>query len=150
MPNDHELVKKTKHNRNVNRGLIDPDRFAEELKDSQSKRSHLARMGRRLNLTRTRERAFHPQGDQNVITVSPDVFTVLRASPEGDERILAMTNVTPRQARVEIPVSESGARETRWLDLLSEKEWMAEEGKLKLTLEPYDVIWLKASGKSKG
>ena len=150
MPNDHELVKKTKHNRNVNRGLIDPDRLAEELRDPQSKRSHLAHMGRRLNLTRTRERAFHPQGDQHVIMNSPDVFTVLRTSPEGDERILAMTNVTPRRTRVEIPVSESGARETRWLDLLSDSEWITEEGKLKVVLEPYDVIWLKASGKSKG
>jgi hypothetical protein len=55
-----------------------------------------------------------------------------------------MTNVTPRQTRVEISVSECGTRETHWLDLLSENEWIAEEGKLKVTLEPYDVIWLKA------
>jgi len=150
MPNDHELVKKTKHNRDVNRGLIDPDRFAEELKDPQSKRSHLLRMGSPLNLTRTRERAFHPQGDQHVIMNSPDVFTVLRTSPEGDERILTMTNVTPRQTRIEIPLSECGTQETHWFGLINEKEWMAEEGKLKVTLEPYDVIWLKASGKSKG
>ena len=61
-----------------------------------------------------------------------------------------MTNVTPRQTRLEIPVSECGTRENQWLDLLSENEWMAEEGKLKVTLDPYDVIWLKASGKSKG
>jgi len=150
MPNDHELVKKTNHKRDLNRGLIDPDRLAEELKDPQSKRSHLARMGRRLNLTRTRERAFHPQGDQHVIMNSPDVFTVLRTSPEGDERILTMTNVTPRQTRIEIPLSECGTQETHWFGLINEKEWMAEEGKLKVTLEPYDVIWLKASGKSKG
>ena len=83
-------------------------------------------------------------------TVSPDVFTVLRTSPEGDERILTMTNVTPRQTRVEIPVSESGVRETHWLDLINEKEWMADGGKLKVTLEPYDVIWLKALAESKG
>ena len=150
MPNDHELVKKTNHKRDVNRGLIDPDRFAQELKDPQSKRSHLARMSTRLNLTRTRERAFHPQGDQQVIMVSPDVFAVLRTSPEGNERILTMTNVTPGQTRVEIPLSEAGTQENHWFDLINEKEWMAEEGKLKVTLEPYDVIWLKASGKSKG
>jgi sucrose phosphorylase len=81
---------------------------------------------------------------------SPDVFTVLRTSPEGDERILAMTNVTPRQTHLEISLSECGTPETRWLDLLSDSEWITEEGKLKVVLEPYDVIWLKASGKSKG
>jgi hypothetical protein len=150
MPNDHELVKKTQHLRDVNRGLIDPDRLAEELKNPRSKRSRLARMGSRLNLTRTRERAFHPQGNQQIIMNSPDVFTVLRTSPEGDERILTMTNVTPRRTRIEIQPSEWGARETHWLDLINEKEWIAEQGKLKVTLEPYDVVWLKAAGESKG
>ena len=150
MPNDHELVKKTNHNRDANRGLIDPDHLAEELKDPQSKRSHLQRMASRLNLTRTREKAFHPQGNQQVIMVSPDVFTVLRTSPDGNERILTMTNVTPRQTRMEIALSESGTRETHWHDLLSENEWVAEEGKLKVAMEPYDVIWLKAPAESKG
>ena len=110
MANDHELVKKTKHNRDVNRGVIDPDRLAKELKDPGSKRFHLDRLGRQFNLTRTRQRAFHPQGDQHVFMVSPDVFTVLRTSPEGDERILTMTNVTPRQTSIEIPLSECGTR----------------------------------------
>ena len=144
MPNDHELVKKTHQRRDVNRGLIDPDRFADELKDPQSKRSLLVRMYHRFYPTRTREKAFHPQGDQHVIMASPNVFTVLRTSPEGDEQILTMTNVTPRQARVEIRLSESGVRGTRWFDLINENKWVAEEDKLKVTLEPYDVIWLKA------
>ena len=112
MPNDHERVKETHQKRDVNRGLIDSDRLAEELKDPQSKRSHLARLASRLNLTRTRERAFHPQGDQQVFMLSPDVFTVLRTSPEGHERILTMTNETPRQTRLEIPVSECGTGES--------------------------------------
>ena len=150
MANDHELVKKTNHKRDVNRGRIDPDRFEEELKTPGTKRFHLWRSGRGINLTRTRERAFHPQGDQHVIMVSPDVFAVLRTSPEGNERILAMTNVTPRQTLIEIPLSESGTQETHWLDLLSDKEWIAEEGKLKVTLEPYDVVWVKPRAESKG
>jgi len=150
MPNDHELVKKTQHLRDVNRGLIDPDRLAEELKNPQSKRSRLARMGSRLNLTRTRERAFHPQGNQQIIMNSPDVFAVLRTSPEGDEWILTMTNVTLRQTRIEIQPSEWGAQETHWFDLINENEWIAEEGKLKVTLEPYDIAWLKAVAESKG
>jgi len=143
MSNDHELVKKTHHNRDVNRGVIDPDRFAEELKNPGSKRFHLERLGRGFNLTRTRQRAFHPQGDQHVLMVSPDVFTILRTSTEGDERILTMTNVTPRPTQVEIPLSECGTQETHWFDLIGEKESIAEEGKLKVTLEPYDVVWLK-------
>jgi sucrose phosphorylase len=144
MANDHDLVRKTNHNRDVNRGRIDPDRFAREMKNPDSKRARLFRMGTRYNLTRTGERAFHPQGDQHVLMVSPDVFTVLRTSPQGDEQILTMTNVTSREIRIEIPLSECGAEQTRWLDLVSEREWMAIDKKLSVTLEPYDVIWLKA------
>ena len=142
MPNDHELVKKTDHRRDVNRGLIEPDRLAEELKNPQSKRSHLRRMAGRLNLTRTREKAFHPQGNQQVIMASPDVFTVLRTSPDGDERILTMTNVTPRQTRIEIPLSDLGLKEMQWRDLITEKEWTVEGDQLSITMQPYDVIWL--------
>ncbi len=150
MPNDHERVEKTHHKRDVNRGLIDPERLAEELKDPHSKRSHLARMAGRLNLTRTRERAFHPQGNQQIIMNSPDVFTVLRTSPDGEERILAMTNVTPRKTPMEFRPSEWGVRETHWYDLINENPWIAEEGRLKVTLEPYDIVWLKAVAKPKG
>ena len=107
-------------------------------------------MYNRFSLTRTREKAFHPQGDQHVIMASPDVFTVLRTSPGGDERILTMTNVTPRQTRVEIRLSEPGVRRTHWFDLINENEWVAENNKLKVTLEPYGVVWLKALPKSRG
>ncbi len=146
MPNDHELVKKTDHKRDVNRGMIDSDRFAEELKHPGSKRSLLLRMGSPFSLTRTGERAFHPQGDQQVLMISPDVFTVLRTSPEGDERILTMTNVTPGEVRIDIPLSECNTHYTNWLDLINKKEWTAEDGRLRIILKPYDVIWLKASG----
>ena len=76
------------------------------------------------------------------------IFSVLRTSPEGDEKILAMTNVTPRQTRLEIPLSESGIQETHWFDLINKNEWVAEEGRLEVTMAPYDVMWLKARGMS--
>ena len=60
------------------------------------------------------------------------------------------TNVTPRQTQVEIPLSECGTQETHWFDLISENDRVAEDGKLKVTLEPYNVVWLKASDGSKG
>jgi hypothetical protein len=78
LPNDHELVKKTGVKRDVNRGMIDPDLLSKQLKDPESKRSHLRRMGSKINLIRTTNRAFHPQRDQHILMVSPDVFTALR------------------------------------------------------------------------
>ena len=141
--NDHELVRKTKHNRDVNRGVIDSKTVAEGFKDPNSKISHLRRFGSKLNLTRTGHRAFHPHGDLRVLMVSSDVFTVFRISPEGDEHILTMTNVTDRVCTVEIPLSELNIEQTRWYDLVGEKEWIVENERLSVSLQPYDVVWLK-------
>jgi hypothetical protein len=140
---DHELVKRTNHKRDVNRGVIDSKSVAEDIKRVNSKISRLRREGSKLNLARTRERAFHPHGEQKVLMVSPSVFVVFRTSPEGDQHILTMTNVTKRTARIEISLSDLNIQETRWFDILAEKDWIAEKDKISATLEPYDVMWLK-------
>jgi sucrose phosphorylase len=90
------------------------------------------------------EKAFHPNGEQQVLTVSPSVFSVMRISPDGEERILALINVTSKACDVNISVSDLGAREERWNDLISEREYSVENQMLALTLQPYDVVWLKA------
>jgi len=141
--NDHELAEKTKSRRDINRGVIDIRAFAESLKNPNSKMALIREANRRFSLTRTSERAFHPHGDQRVLMISPNVFTVFRTSPEGDQHILTMTNVTSRECSMELPLLELNMEETRWHDLLSEKEWIAKNKKMSLTFKPYDVIWLK-------
>ena len=141
-PNDHERVRKTGVKRDINRGVIDSRMFAEGLKDPGSKNSFIRRDGSKLNLARTRHRAFHPQGSQHVLMISPDVFTVLRISPEGDQHILTMTNVTDRVSSIEIPLSSIGIEKTRWYDLISENKSIVDNNKLTIILDPYDVIWL--------
>ena len=123
--------------------MIDSKIVVEGSEDPNSKISHLRRGGSKLHLTRTGQRAFHPHGDQRVLMISPDIFTVLRTSPEGDQHVLTMANVTSRTCSMEIPLSELIVEETRWYDLINKKEWKTEKKKLSITLQPYDVIWLK-------
>jgi hypothetical protein len=127
----------------VNRGVIDSKTVAEGFKDPNSKISLLRRALSKLNLTRTRQRAFHPHGNQHVLVASPHVFTVFRTSPEGDQHILTMTNVTSSRTRIEIQLSDLNIQDNHWYDLLRDKAWVAEDNKICVTLEPYDVIWLK-------
>jgi glycosidase len=141
--NDHELVEKTHVKRDVNRAVIHVENLMEEAKNPDSKISHLAVQSPKLNLTRTRERAFHPQGGQKVLMISPHVFTVLRTSPEGDTHILTMTNVANKTCGLEMLLADICLEETRWYDLLSKAEYVASSGKLSLVLQPYDVVWLK-------
>jgi sucrose phosphorylase len=144
--NSHALVEQTKHRRDVNRGSIPMDPKVEALEDPTSKLSLLREYGSALNLIRTSQRAFHPQGEQRVLMISPDVFTVLRTSPEGDQHILAMTNVTNRVSNIDIPLSDLGVAQAGWYDLTGKTEWTAENERLSVTFQPYDIIWLKPLG----
>jgi len=141
--NDHQRVEETGVKRDVNRGVISSEDVARDLADPRSKLSLIRRYSARLYLTRTRHRAFHPRGRQRVLHLSPDVFAVVRQSPEGEEHILAVTNVTGRETRLEISLSAAGVQEGRWRELLSKTTWEARRGALKITLEPYGAMWLK-------
>jgi sucrose phosphorylase len=142
-PNDHNLAKKTGVNRDVNRGAIDSAAVAEAFKDPRSKNALLRKDNSRLGLIRISQRPFHPHGGQRILMTSPAIFTVFRTSPEEDQHVLTMTNVTNEKCTIEIPLSELSLEEARWYDLVSEKEWKAENSILSITLQPYDVMWLK-------
>ena len=74
--------------------------------------------------------------------ISPDIFAVLRISPDGDQHILALTNVTGRVCQIGIFLSELGVEHNHWYDLVGKRGWIAKDGKLGVTLQPYDVCWL--------
>jgi glucosylglycerate phosphorylase len=141
--NDHARVEETGVKRDVNRGFIISEEVEQELADPKSKLSLIRLYNGRLCRARVQNRAFHPRGLQKVLHLSPDVFAVVRRSPEEDEHILTVTNVTGRKTRLEVPLSEVGVQKQQWQDLLSDKPWEARGDALKITLEPYGVMWLK-------
>jgi sucrose phosphorylase len=141
--NEHDRVKETGVKRDVNRGFIISEEVERELADPRSKISLIRLYSGRLCRTRTMHRAFHPRGRQKVLEPSPHVFAVVRQSPERDEHILAITNVTGREIQLDIPLSEVGVEEDAWQDLLSDVTYPAAEGALKISLEAYGVLWLK-------
>jgi len=142
--NDQAVVKKTGHNRDINRTLIDEKDLDEAIGDPGSKLSLIRSMFRDIALIRVREKAFHPNGEQQVLMISPSVFSVLRKSPEGNECILTLTNITGNILDLKINASEIGSEYKKWYDLISEKEHGVENRLLSLNLQPYDVVWLKA------
>jgi len=142
--NDHEAVQRTKVKRDVNRAVIHVEQITERLKYPGSRIALLARHWPVLSLTRTRERAFHPQGDQRVLMTSPHVFTVLRTSPEGDQYVLTMTNVANKACDVEVSLSDLGLDALHWHDLTGDRPVAAGSKTLAIHLQPYDVVWLKA------
>jgi sucrose phosphorylase len=142
LPNDHALVEKTGVKRDVNRGVIDTEIFREHLHQPGSKRSLLRLEQREISKMRTRHRAFHPRGEMRVLSPSASVFAVLRISPEQDQRVLALTNVTGEVVRLEIPIEQLGVDDTSWYDIVRGEHWNGSRGTLSVELGPYDVMWL--------
>jgi sucrose phosphorylase len=141
--NDPEIVKESGHNRDINRKTVDERALNMAIEDPESKMSLIRRYLKNIVEHRVGQRVFHPNGEQKVLMISPEVFSVLRISPEGDERIMTFTNVTDWTCTVEVSLSELGTDETKWYDLINDTEYSAENQKLVLTMEPYDVVWLK-------
>ena len=139
--NDVEAVKVIESKRAINRTVLDARILDEQIKDPDSKLSRIFEMSF-YNDKRILYRAFHPNGDQNVLRLGSEIFAVLRTSPEGDQHILALTNVANRRIRVEVPLSQLGVEDTRWHDIVAEKDHEALQGKLVLIMEPYYVLWL--------
>ncbi len=142
--NDIKAVLATKSKRAINRTVIDGKAINKALKDPFSKISRINREFGRLISIRTKERAFHPNGVQHVLQICPEIFSVLRLSPEEDEQILCLINVTNNVCSIEVPLSELNTDQIMWIDLVSDMEWMADEQKLFLKLNPYGLSWLKA------
>jgi len=145
-PNDIGAALLADSKRAINRTVIDGTYVLDALKDPLSRISRVNRELGRLIAIRTKHRAFHPNGEQYVLTLSTDIFSVYRISPEGDQHILTLTNVTGKVCKVEISLSELHTQETHWYDIVSGMEWMAENQTLYVTLFPYDVIWLTPNG----
>jgi len=140
--NDVEAALTTESKRAINRTVLDYELLVRSYEDPDNKLYRIRELGG-LVLIRQQHRAFHPNGPQKVLKLSPNVFTVLRTSPEGDEHILAMTNVANRVSEIQVPLDEVGIQDTGWYDLIHGREWSAEDSRLRIRLEPYDVFWLK-------
>ncbi len=148
--NDIEAVLASESKRAINRTVIDGRAISDALKDPLSKISRINRVLGRLITIRTRQRAFHPNGEQHIPMISPDIFAVLRISPEGDRHLLCLTNVSNRVCHLEVPVAELGTGEAHCYDLVSGMEWMADDDKFRITLNPYDVAWLTPISEKEG
>lgn len=142
--NDLQLVQRTGVKRDVNRAPVIAENVARDVAEPGTKLYLLNRQGRALLQARTCQKAFHPGGSQKILFPSPDVFSVVRRSPDRNEIILALTNVTGKDSTVQVPLKDLETTEPEWHDLLSGETVEARGDILEIILAPYRIIWLKA------
>lgn len=132
-------VKKTGQKRTINRKKLPYDKLKEDLANSDSREHKIFTEFMRLIHKRKSEKAFHPNGKQEVLFLKRELFSLLRTSPDGKERIIALHNITDNIQELCLIKNQYHLNEKQYYDIISEKIINTE----KILLEPYQITWLK-------
>ena len=137
--NDREGVKRTGHNRSINREKFHIDNLRSELNDTTSIRYQVFNHYHALLATRRQEAAFDPLGHQYILELSPHVFALERHSRDHRAQITALHNIQAEPVTVQI----KAYGHAHWRDLLTEETYTAANDQMTIVLAAYQVIWLK-------
>jgi sucrose phosphorylase len=87
--------------------------------------------------------AFHPWGEQQVLSVDKGIFALLRTSLDGDTHTLCLHNVTAKTINLEIDLTELPFDGVGYLsDILTAQKFVVENTHLIIKIAPYQVLWL--------
>ncbi len=140
--NNTQSVLITRSLRSINRHNINEEELLEELKDRDSHAYRISDRMARMIRARIGSKAFHPNGDQTVLRLSEEVFALFRVSPDETEKVLCITNVTNRDLQLSISAQTLGESAASWRDAITRRNFPTDSGELKLTMKPYEVLWL--------
>ncbi len=133
-------VTQTGHLRTINREKLDLKAVEAALNDPGSLRSLVFYPYQQLLARRGAEKAFHPNGPQQVLQLHPSVVTLLRTSPDGTEQIVAIHNAANQKLTLDLKQVPLPRAHT-YHDLLSGRHI---EAGTRIAIQPYEVLWLKA------
>ncbi len=140
-PNWEEGVRHTGQNRAINRRKWEKEEIETLLKDKNSVPARIFSACLRMLRRRAKHPAFHPDGAQQVYDIGPEFFCFTRTSPDGEETILCLCNLTASERTIrrfpDIPM----LRKAKGLyGVISAK--IISGNVNSLTLAPYQAVWL--------
>jgi sucrose phosphorylase len=141
--NDVNAVIDTSVKREINRTVINYNTLKEILADSNKLTDKVIHKLNAIITVRTKQSAFHPNGAQKILKVKPEIFAVLRTSPNKDQHILSLINIIDDEIQITIPMKAVQIFKQEWYDLLSQDKHTFQDENISLTLKPYDVVWLE-------
>lgn len=141
--NCHECVQETGRARSINRQKFKRSALESLLLDLKEHQRQVFSGYKHLLKIRRSHPSFHPYGRQKILYLHDRIFSLVRYSPDQSESILCLANVTSDHHELTISLGKNELGDSRrWIDLLNHQVHLASDGRLKLTLEPYQVIWL--------
>jgi sucrose phosphorylase len=139
----HEGVRMTGRYRTINREKLVRSAVEAELRDPSSLRGKIFRGFGQLLKIRRSEKAFHPCGGQQVLHLNDAVFSLVRTSPDGRERVTVLINVSGFEQEVKLEGAHAAAGSEKAVDLVSGRRISAGGNTAVLRLQPYQVMWIK-------
>jgi glycosidase len=138
-------VRETGRYRSINREKLRRAELEAALADPVSLRRQVFERYLHLLRTRTTQGAFHPNGPQQVLALNDALFALLRTSPDGQERLLCLHNVSDQDQSFQVNLGALDVPHRGALgDLLTGARYPVDgEGRLALAVAPYQVLWLK-------
>ncbi|OCA88337.1 sugar phosphorylase [Bacillus sp. FJAT-27225] len=143
--NDLNGVEKTGRFRSINRERLNKEKLVEELKNPKTIRSQVFTRFKKMIALRKAEKAFHPNAAQKVLFFDNRLFSIMRISPDQQEEILVIINVSNRPVSVQQTFMGFRARNLHaFHDIVSGEIIDVRDGIINICLSPYQVMWLKA------
>lgn len=141
-PNDLNGLREKGENRAINRRKYDWDELDKILKDAEGDQSRIFRIYQGWLRRRMNRAVFHPDAPMRLLDLGPQLFAFERRSTGGEERLMALFNVTSKNC--ELDVSQlgecwSGLKGCR--DLLSGKK-IRFGVRRRLKVKPFQAFWL--------
>ena len=141
--NDLDAVSCSVSKRDINRRVLDYNILIKAVDDPDTLTSKIIHKLNTIITIRTKQSAFHPNGAQKILKVKPEIFAVLRTSPNQDQHILSLINITGDELKAIIPMKTVQIFKPEWYDLISQDKHSFKGESVSLTLKPYDVVWLE-------
>ncbi len=141
--NDIDAIKNGEEKRSINRDILSKRMLIEQLQDPTTSASVISRRISFMIAKRAEEDSFHPRASQKVLFLSRRVFSLVRRSPCGIDKILVLINISGMVQEIQVPLKLLETEKRNFRDILTGKEFTGKSGRLALNLEPYRVYWLK-------
>jgi len=130
--------------RTINREKWNADELDKRLDNNHSVSAKVFERYVMMLKTRKQHPAFHPDGEQRILSLGDPIFALERTAPDGSETLVSVSNFTPNRQEVEIAGRvPSLAGTNRWKELISGRT--RGRGKGVLQLAPYETCWLLAA-----
>ena len=141
--NDLDAVAQDNVYRSINRSALYEDKVCDMLLDRNSQERRITARYLDMIEVRVAEPAFHPNADQEVIDLGPEVFALKRTPQDGSSPIFCIINVTDKPLTLKIPRDKIGIDGDKFVELIKDTRIKPEPDVWELDLRPYRVRWYK-------